>query len=473
MAQKFRIYPIKENTIAEGTAYENINSSQNNVTDLWYGGGATDTATLRRHSISRHMIQFDLTDLQNKINDFEINPSYVVSYNLRFKNAIPQDKILEPEYEFDVLNKTIASSFDLVAYPINKAWDEGRGHDLERTKYVIKQNGSPILTGYSNWLSATTTTSWDNPGIYSNPTAQTAFSFNQHFAIGNEDLNMDITPLVNDWLSGGTVNNGIAFGFSEYFETLSTDTRAIASFYTNKTNSSFKPYLEVNYNQVIKDDRHWVVNNRASRIFLYLFSGNVATNYFSAGTVNIKNSSNTIIYSGLTPTQHSKGVYYVDILMTGATKGQKYKDVWQGVTFVPGVDQTDFTDSFDVRENYYNNNNRKTNDYAIDIYGMPNSSSLVSGEIYRIYADTRVAYSNQKPFTDFGLEYRISMGIEEFVPWTQMNTAIISDCLSCYFDLDTVCLLNLQVYKIEFRISEFGTKKLIPDTLTFRVVNPI
>ena len=104
---------------------------------------------------------------------------------------------------------------------------------------------------------------------------------------------------------------------------------------------------------------------------------------------------------------------------------------------------------------------------------MPNNAPLVTGEIYRIYADTRVSYSNQKPSTDFGLEYRISMGIEEVVPWAPMNAAIISDCLSCYFDLDTSWLLNSQVYKIEFRISEFGTKRLVPDTLTFKVVNPV
>ena len=123
---KFRIYPSKQNTIAQGVAYENINSSQNNVADIWYGGGATDSAVLKRHSISRHMVEFDLAGLQSRLSSFEINPSYVTSYRLRFKNAIPEDKILEPEYEFDTLNKTIASSFDLVSYPINKFWDEGR-----------------------------------------------------------------------------------------------------------------------------------------------------------------------------------------------------------------------------------------------------------------------------------------------------------------------------------------------------------
>lgn len=469
---KFRIYPTKENSIQSGTSYENLNASQENVFNLVYGGGiGTDSLSNGRNSISRHLAYFDLTDLQNKFADFTINSAYTTSYLLKYKNAIPSDKVLEPEFVYDVLNKSIASSFDLIAFPIPKFWDEGRGSDLE-SGYITLKNAPTTLTGYSNWLSATSQSAWSEPGVYNNPSASTSF-VSQHFSIGSEDISIDVTDIVKNWLSGGSVNCGIAISYSRPFELLSTDTRYISSFYTNKTNSSNKPYLEVNYDQTIKDDRHCVSNNRTSRLFLYTFSGNQATNYFSAGTVNITNNSNTVIYSGLTVTHLSKGVYCVSVLMTGATKGQRYKDVWQGVSF-GAYDQTDFTNTFEIRDNYYSNGNRKTNDYAIDIYGMLNNSQLVTGEIYRIYADARIAYSSQKPTTDFGLEYRISMStIDEIIPWTPMNISIINDCLSCYFDLDTSWLLNAQNYKIEFRISEFGTKRLIPDTLTFKVVNPI
>ncbi len=473
MSQKFRIYATKENTIASSTAYENLNASQENVFNLWYGGGI-ESGLFTRNSISRHLVYFDLTDLQNKYTDFTINSAFTTSYFLKFKNAVPSDKVLEPEFIFDVLNKSIASSFNIIAFQIPLFWDEGRGGDLDEQKAITFRNMSATLTGYSNYLSATSLTSWSEPGIYTNPSASTSFVSSQHVSIGSEDISLDVSNIVYDWLSGGSQNNGIAIAYSRPFELLSTDTRFIASFYTHKTNSAFKPYLEVNYNQVIKDDRNFVTNNRVSRLFLYTFSGNQAANYFSAGTVTIKNSANAIIYSGLTPTHHSKGVYYVDVFMSAATKNQKYKDIWKGVTFQAGIDQTDFTNSFDIRDNYYNNNNRRVNDYTIDIYGIPNNDILNSGEVYRIYADTRMSFSNQKPFTDFGLEYRITMSaIDEVAPWTPMNAAIIDDCLSSFFDLDTSWLLSAQSYKIEFRISEFGTKRLLPDTLLFKVLNPI
>lgn len=469
---KIRLYPIKENTIASGSAFENINSSQENVSNLWYGGGVgTDNLSNGRNSISRHLVQFDFSELQGKYADFTINSAFTTSYVLKYKNAIPSDVILEPEFTFDVLNKSIASSFSLIFFPINKKWDEGRGGSLE-SGFITFRNAPTSLSAVSNWLSASTFVSWDNPGIFTDPSAQTTNYVYQNFPIGSEDISVDVSDIVNYWLSGNP-NYGLAIAYSRPFELMSTDTRSIASFYTNKINSSAKPYLEVTYNQTIRDDRHFVTNNRTSRLFLYLFSGNQATNYFSAGTVTITNSANAVIYSGLTPTQFSKGCYYVDILMSGATKGQRYKDTWNGV-MIGMYDQTNFVNSFDIKDNYYNNNNKRVNDYTIDIFGIPNNSILNSGEIYRIYADTRMSYSTQKPTVDFGLEYRITMGtIDEIIPWTAMNNAIINDCLSSYFDLDTSWLLNSQSYKIEFRISEFGTKRLIPDTLIFKVVNPI
>ena len=47
-----RLYSNKNNTIASGV-FEDMNSGQNAVTDLWYGGSGKI-----RNSISRFLIQF-------------------------------------------------------------------------------------------------------------------------------------------------------------------------------------------------------------------------------------------------------------------------------------------------------------------------------------------------------------------------------------------------------------------------------
>lgn len=465
----FRIYSEKSNTVAKGSNYEDLNSSQNPVTDLWYGGEGA------RNSISRHLLYFDLDYLQEKIDSKQINPDLVTSYRLRMKNCIPGDRVLDPEYEYNRLNKSVASSFDLIAFPVNMFWDEGRGFDLEEQKNIVKyKGGNPVLSGYSNWLSATSISSWTEPGVYNNPTASTSYWSTQHFSIGNEDLNMDITDMVKNWLSGGSENYGLAVAYSKYFEDNETDNRNISSFFTNKTNTAFKPFIEVQYNQSIKDDRTTVYNNRPARLFLYLFSGNSAANYFSAGTVNIKNSANVVVYSGLTPTQFTQGAYYVDVFMSGTTKGQRYYDVWQGITMTPGMDVTDYTQKFDIKGNYYTNYAREINDYVVDVYGISNNEIIVTGDVKRIYAETRVNYSLQSPESDYGLEFNLIMNNgTEIIPWTAMNSVILDGCLKCYFDLDTNMLLDNQIYKITMRINELGTKRTLPDPIYFRVMNPM
>lgn len=472
----FRIYPSKSNTIASGV-YQNFNSGQNSITDLWFGGGGTDTALERRNSISRFIVKFDLNELINKFTTKEINQNLVVSYRLKMINAIPGDRILESEYEYDVLEKQIASSYDLIAFPINKEnWDEGRGYDIYQENYLVKQAGNPLYTGYSNWNSATLSTSWDEPGVYENPTASTAVTSysTQHFDLGNENIDMDITNIVNDWLSGGSENNGIGVCFRRDYETLSTDTRYIASFYTEKTNSAFKPYIEVVYNQSFQDDRLQVTNNRTSRLFLYTFSGNNAVNYYSAGTVDIQTLTGIPVYTGLTPTQLETGVYYVDVLMSSSTRGQQYKDIWNGVTFVPGVDQQDITQIFTIKDNYYLNNVPQVNEYSISVYGIGNNSILSIGETHKVFLDLRVNYSSRnQPETAYDLKYRMVMNNQiEVIPWTSVNQAVINKCKNNYFVLETGWLLSNQSYKIEYRVDEFGTKRVLPETTVFRVIRP-
>lgn len=472
MSNKFRIYSTKSNTIASGV-YKLFNSGQNSVTDLWYGGGGTDSALEKRNSISRFMIKFDLTDFQEKLQNKEINQNLVTGYRLKMKNAIPKDKILEPEYEFDVLNKYIAASFDLICYPINKDWDEGRGYDLFKENYLVRQTGNPLITGYSNWEYATTTTTWDEPGIYTNPTAATAvtvYSY-QHFDIGNEDIDMDITPIVCSWLTGGSQNYGLAVGFSREFELISGDSRFVASFFTQHTNTAYKPYIEVTYDQTFKDDRLNVTNNRPCRLFLYTFSGHNPVNYYSASTVSIQTIGGTDVYTGLTPTHLENGVYYIDVWMSGATKGQQYKDVWYDVTFSPGYDKQNYSNTFTIQDNYYFTNTPNVNNYSVTTYGLDNNSILGVDNVIRVFADLRVNFSTNVPKNSYDLQYRLVMNNQdELVPWTPFNQAVINKCPSNYLLLDTNWLLPNQSYEIQTRMNELGTSRVLPETIKFRTM---
>lgn len=463
---RFRIYPSKSNTIASGF-YEQFNSGYNPGALLWHGGNSS------RASISRFLIQFNLDELQYKLNSKEINPNFVSSYRLKMTNVVPDDELLESDFEFARRRKKIASSFDLIAFPINKYWDQGRGYDLLGTEYIKIAEGDTNLTGYSNWISATNTTQWDEPGIFTNPTGSTAVTqySTQHFDKGDEDIDMDVTDIIKDWLSGGSQNNGFAIAYAREYELNSGDTRYLSRFFTEKTNTAFKPYIEVVYdNQTIRDDRMRVANDRVSRLFLSVYSGNTSANYFSAGTVSIKTVSNVDVYTGLTPTLLTEGFYYVDVLMSSATKSQRYKDIWNDVTFNPGVDKQNFEQTFQILGSYYTNYPKETNDYVVDLYGISNNSIIKKGEVIRVYADTRVSYSTKTPNEYYGLEYRlVENEITEIIPWLEFNTIVIDNCSKSFIDIDTSWLLSNQNYKIELRVNELGTKKILKETLYFSI----
>ena len=461
---RLRIYPSKNNTIASGY-FENFNSAFNPGALLWYGGQGN------RSSISRFLIQFDLEDLQNKLNSKEINSDYVSSYRLNLTNVIPDGDLLDSDFEFAKQRKKVASSFDLVVFPINKYWDAGRGYDLLGSEYIKISEGDTNLTGFCNWNSATSTEDWDEPGVFENPTASTSNYAIQHFDVGDENLDVDITNIVQDWLSGGTENYGLGIAYLREYELNSGDTRYISRFYTKYTNSAFKPFLEVVYDsQVIRDDRLRVANDRTSRLFLNVFSGNTSANFFSAGTVSIKTTSNQDVITGLTAQHFSKGVYYVDVLMTGATKNQIYKDVWNGVTFQPGLDQQDFEQKFQILGSYYNNYPKEINAYVVNLYGISNNEILKKGQVLRVYAETRVEYSTKSPNEYYGLEYRIIQNeITEVTPWSSFNTVVVDGCTKEFIDLDTSWLLSNQNYTIELRVDELGTKRVLDEKVYFKI----
>ncbi len=685
-----RLYANKNNTIASGV-FKNFNSGQNAATDLWFGGSGQV-----RNSISRFLIYFSLDELISNFKSGNILSGNVKSYTLKMVNSLPSDVSLENQYDFDVLTKQIASSYDLISFPINKKWDEGKGYDLLYEDYVVKQKGNPQITGFSNWNYATSTEKWDSPGVFLNPyesstyttysgesnydgvffiktnskteeiyefsinsdvtslekdeikvtgssieytynplsgnsipdsysgiefyngisfkkmlsteiegfnftiesntgitseynllvttgssigytynplsgspttfdyqTGLTSFSgfsnlniqvsggnnsnsissttFNllvkdlvsgytenyvpttldyvnslnlnmdyldlginntsgnsetnlsngsfeisatsidtsinysstQHFDLGDENINMDITDMVKSWIDGSLENNGLGISFSREFELISGGTRNISSFFTSKTNSFNKPYIEVEYEQTINDDRDQFTNNRLNRIFLYTYSGNSNENYYSAGTVTIKSPSGESVITGLTPNQLSKGVYYVDVFLPNSTRGQRYSDIWEGVTFSPGYDKQDYIQHFVVKDNYYLNSSPRINEYTLNVYGIEGNSILRDDEIIRVFANLRVNYSQKSPSPNYDLKYRVIMNNQdEVIPWVSVNKVVRNNCKEQYFDLDTSWLLNNQTYSIEFRIEELGSKRVLPNKVVFSVKRP-
>ena len=182
---------------------------------------------------SRIMIQFPINTLVSDIAAGTV-PSSSAEYRLVMTNA-PHGNTTPLSYSLDVMM-------------ISQSWSEGRGLDMENYTDL----------GYSNWIYATSATEWVTSGgnyLTKNTPGQSAginYSASYFFSGGTENLNVDITHMVNRWRSGANPNYGLMIKNTD-----ADITGTFGTFYTKKffgRTSEFylnRPYLEVLWEAIL------------------------------------------------------------------------------------------------------------------------------------------------------------------------------------------------------------------------------
>jgi len=200
--------------------------------------------------LERILIKFPVSQISSDRSSGIIPDSGKVSFYLNMYNA--------PH------NQTTPREGELVILPISQSWQEGTGLDMDEYKDVVKQNEG------SNWINAGKSVPWTREGgdYLSSPV------YSQVFPIGNENLKMDITALVENWIDGTIDNYGIGIHFTSSQEAFfsnsvgadvgsqlfnpggSTDTWYTKKFFGRGSEYFFKrPTIEAKWNNTIKDDR--------------------------------------------------------------------------------------------------------------------------------------------------------------------------------------------------------------------------
>ena len=206
--------------------------------------------------LSRILINFPVTDITTDRTNGDIPASGSVNFYLRLFNA---------KHAF-----TVPRDYKLVINPVSQSWEEGTGLDMEEyTDKTYEQEGA-------NWIFASKGTKW-NDGVNNVVGGVTSSAYEQtvDFPRGHEDLEADITPLVERWIHGGNwPSYGISVRLSSSYEgyfssSTSLDTGSIVhnpngvrkSYYTKKffaRGSEFyfkRPAIEARWDSSIKDDR--------------------------------------------------------------------------------------------------------------------------------------------------------------------------------------------------------------------------
>jgi hypothetical protein len=299
--------------------------------------------------LSRGLIQFDIDSISTDRSAGTIPDSGSVSFYLKLYNA---------EH-----TATLPKNFYIEANAVSANWEEGNGLDMDNYTDLTYD-----FTG-SNWIRRAGSTSWSTEG--GDWHTDSSSSFKQYFPVGTEDIDIDITTLVEQWLnSGGNVlgskdNYGFIIKLTASNEASSSTNEdgAQFSYYTKKffargTEFFFeRPSIEAKWDSSRRDNRgnlyyssSWAPpSENLNTLFLYNYvrgrlrdiAGSstqipVLNLYYASASVPegdaryFRDSSNSAV-NYLSASRVSEGVYKATFSVTSSIVSSTYPylvDVW-------------------------------------------------------------------------------------------------------------------------------------------------
>ncbi len=268
------------------------NMGQSDILEVFSIYGQESSSSVENQRI---LVQFPISDISSDRTTGVIPVSGSVEFHLKFTNAAHSSQT--------------PKNYELVVSAISQSWQEGDGLDMENYSDLTNDGNG------SNWVNAQSTssglTTWTlQGGDYYHDVSS---SFTASFDTGIEDLEVDVTTLVEQWInSGGNVlgsktNYGVGIRLNNAYEGSSSanPTGATKSYFTKKffaRHSEFffkKPIIEARWNSVTRDDRgvfHFSsslapAEDNLNTIFLY--------NYVRGRLANIPDIGTGKIYVGI------------------------------------------------------------------------------------------------------------------------------------------------------------------------------
>ena len=171
-------------------------------------GQSSGSGTGYTSELSRVLIKFPVEKIIEDRNNSVIPSSGNVGFFVRLFNAKH--------------GQTLPRNCTLKIAPISQSWEEGRGLDMEEYTDLTYDNIG------SNWLMAGSASNWNNSAVADGGTSElpagnvfggvyhTSPKFEQTFDRGYEDLEVNITHLVENWIDGENDGEGGANGGTDY-----------------------------------------------------------------------------------------------------------------------------------------------------------------------------------------------------------------------------------------------------------------
>lgn len=424
---------------------------------------------------SRILMEFPISSISNDRSNGEIPVSGSASFFLKLSNV----RHIE----------TTPRKFTLEVAPVTKEWDEGYGLDLDNyTDPGIGNDGLGATWEHAR-SSSSGPVSWSTEGgDYSS-----SHRYTEYFEEGHEDLEIDITPLVEDWLAGTVDNYGIGIFLTGSQETNTGSVSYFTKKFSARSTEYFfsKPIIEVRWDSSRKDNRinfHSEKSNYSSQqnendIYFYnYYRGNLVDLPESASNIDVNiykdkqgsSSVSTAPASPLTPSKVDTGIYKVTF-SANAEDEDRIHDIWSGSIGAYHTGTICISDE-------YTHDAPDQEDYIFNIYNLKRFYRNNDDARFRVFTRkaswspniVTIATNNTTIHVVEDMYYRlfrVSDG-KEIIPYltgSTKSTLLSYDASGSYFDLDMSILEKDFTYGINLMYNKNGTYREVNDTWEFVV----
>ena len=433
---------------------------------------------------SRTLIQFpvtsstypNITTILSDRNSGKIPASGSVNFYLRMFNVAH--------------DQTVPKNFTLVVSPISQSWQEGNGVDLDNyTDLTYDGVGS-------NWINARAGVAWGNQGgDFLTASSYSEFNYSQTFDKGTENLEVDITGLVEQWIKGTSDSGYENYGVGVFLT--SSEENGTQSYYTKKFSARSseyffsRPVIEARWDNSQKDNRGNFIlsssaltaDNNLNTLYIHNYYRGQLTNIANVDTGSIFVTLHTSASGGdqLTATPNnpvtggwvSTGVYSASFALS-TTASTVYDKWFSGSTY---YNTGSFTVSTHDPYDYFN-----IPQYVTTITNLKSQYSNNSNARFRIF--TRLKDWNPTIYTvastqiqNYFVEdayYKIVRVIDNkdvigYGTGSTNHTKLSYDASGSYFDLDMDLLEPGYLYSVKFLYYLQGSYEEQKETFNFRV----
>jgi len=308
----YRIYPSKDTYI---TNYQlrNIQRTGSNfgaseILHLHKLCGVSGSAGVSASSSFAHILtRFDIGEIESLIASGEAQYG-----NIRFFL-----KMSDARHD-----QTLPTSFDVEVQALDKDWDEGKGRDVDSFSDL----------GVANWVKAKSNVYWTSPGGDT-----VGVIANTHFDDGHEDLEVEVTDIVQQWISYNVNNNGVMIKISSSQEADNND-YYVKMFHGRETFFKDKrPHLEARWDNSERDDRNNFFFDVSGTLYLNHLERGQFTNIPQVGTgqlgVKIIDVSGSLISHVTASWTGFTGRYSASFAIpSGTYSGSLFTDVWHDIS---------------------------------------------------------------------------------------------------------------------------------------------